>query len=149
MANEWIFQRGNQMDPFAVLFVYVLISGSLGSLGQFYIGAFRTASQSIDSPNLATMIWYRYLLFSLMFGFSFFLSPALANRFANLWDGIPKTALNGTIIMVVISLPLAILLFWLDCKYLRWAEKKTAHARGAIARRVIDEHHKRHRPRFD
>lgn len=104
----------------------VVLSGGLGLVAQLYVGIFGGARGSIDSPHWPTRIIFRYLLFWPCLLMSFLLSPLVLSPLVTRLDfsAIRESSTLGWLVYLSASFPIAVILFMLYCKYMRWADRK-------------------------
>lgn len=110
------------MSPLTFLAAHTFIAGALGILARVNIAAFLLSSESVDSPNLARCIVYRYLVFSFHFMVSFLLTPVFMKPFLDQFRAISAHDDIRSYLYLVACVPLAALLYYLDHKFLVWSD---------------------------
>lgn len=109
---------------------YLVVSGFLGMANCLYMAGFLLSTESIYSPKPFVRYWYRYCVFSFCYLLSTILSLALygplLNPFERIYGQIPRWA------MPISFLPIAMLLYWANCRISAWADGRKLRARESL-----------------
>ena len=121
----------------------MLLSAVVGAGMQLSIGMASLSSETIYSPNVAKRYTYRFFIFCMCFFVSFlftfmFLSAAVS---ALINEG--STASARGLIYIALCLPVACVLFWLDCKLIVWGDKRIQAGREALDLKIGHRHPRR------
>ncbi len=120
------------MNAGVAFLAYTAIAGFLGLANRLYMAGFLLSSESINHPSVAVRYWYRYCVFSLSYFLSLIFSLAL---FSPLFAYLKRTL--GTVpgyVLPLCCLPLALLIYWLDCRISLWSDGRKKAARDAFLR---------------
>ena len=120
------------MDIKLILVAHTLIAGACGIPARLYVAAFRLSTESIESPKAGTRYWYRYLIFCLYYMISFMATPLLLIPFIADFRAMEGDA--KSYLYFVLCLPLASLLYYLDCRFIVWTDAPKLRAREQLRR---------------
>ena len=120
------------MELFKFLFGYMIFGLWLGLSANLYRAAFRLSTESINSPNLLLRCYYRHASFCLCFFFSFFMISPLTTWQLIKLPAVQTFGRNHSWFIFAISLPPAIILYWLSLKYVGWGDAKKIRARQML-----------------
>ncbi|MGY3265524.1 hypothetical protein [Lysobacter sp. HA35] len=124
------------MDLITLWTLHTLVAGFAGLAAHGRIAAIRTSEESIDSLKLGRRWMYRYLLFSLAYMASFFVSPVLLSPLLKLDWFTHFDADHKKLLFALGLLPLAIVLFAIDLRFIRWCDQGKIDAREKLGWRA-------------
>ncbi len=107
-----------------IFIVHVFVAGLAGIAARLYIAGFLLSSESTESNKFSTRFFYRYLIFWTNYMLSFMVTPAIIIKpiFGSL-ENISDDQGVRAITYVLLSFPLAILLYWLERRFIVWGDK--------------------------
>jgi hypothetical protein len=120
------------MSPFGILVMIMFVSAAVGAGMQLSIGMAFLSTETIYSPNLAKRYTYRFFIFGMCFFASFFLTFIFLFDEASAFIKNGATASARGLIYMALCLPVACLLFWLDCRLIVWGDKRIQAGRDAL-----------------
>ena len=108
-----------------IFIVHMFVIGLMGIAARLYIGGFLLSSEAMESNKFSTRFFYRYLIFWTNYMFSFMVTPALIIKpiFGGI-ENIASSEVSGMVAHVLLSLPLALLLYWLERRLYIWGDKR-------------------------
>lgn len=114
---------------FKAMLVLTMLTGIIGVPVRIYIGAFLLSTESVRSSKFLRRWVYRYFIFGLHYCISFLFSAAL---FGPLTTRLIKSDLSQDLKgggYLLACIPLAALLYWLDCKLMIHFDRKKIEGR--------------------
>ena len=123
-----------------IFIIHMFVMGIAGIGARMYIASFLLSSEAMESNKAITRFVYRYLIFWTNYMISFMVTPAviIVPIFGSL-ETISNEEWVRAVAHVLLSLPMAILFFWLERKAYIWGDKKK--------KKGIDEFNKKFRPK--
>ena len=112
------------------LVAHTLIAGACGIPARLYVAAFLLSTESVRSPRTGVRYGYRYLLFCFYYLISFMLTPLLLKPFIAYFKGMEGD--GKSYLYFLFCLPLAALFYWLDYRFIVWADGPKLRARQRL-----------------
>ena len=108
-----------------IFIVHMFVIGLIGIGARLYIAGFLLSSESTESSKPGTRFFYRYLIFWTNYMLSFMVTPAIIIKpiFGSL-ENVSGDQSVRAIVYVLLSLPLAILLYWLERRLNIWGDER-------------------------
>jgi hypothetical protein len=117
------------MTVLTIAVLQTFIAGPIGLIARTNIAAFLLTTESVDSAKALRCLMYRYLVFSFHYMLSFMLTHLLLGPVLESLDVAPMGEDAESLLYAVACVPLAMLLYYLDHRFMVWADKRKLDGR--------------------